>query len=163
MNYSTAVMLINTNIRAVNVAYDNDTEKTKASRTMFKTLDADIAPGDIVVLPTAPDHRCGFTTGRVTEVDIDVDFDSATECRWIAGKFDPAPFQKLLGEEEKYVALIKKGEQLKRRNDIAANLDALKVDGLKNLPIAHYGDKTAIADNTVPGGTQNTAATDKVA
>lgn len=151
MNYTTAVMLINTNIRAVHVIYEQDREGNKAKRVMFKTLDQDLKPGDLVVIPTDKDHRHGFTIAKVDAVDVDVDFDASTKVEWIAGKFDNGAYEKLLAEEEQYVDLIKKGEQLKRRNDIAANLDALKVEGLKNLPIASYGDTKAITDETLPG------------
>jgi len=151
MNYSTAVMLINTNIRAVHVIYEADTETTKAKRMMFKTLDQKLAAGDLVVVPTDADHRHGFTVAKVVDVDVDVDFDASTQVKWIAGSFARADYDNLLVEEGKYIDLIKKGEQLKRRNDIAANLDALKVEGLNKLPIAIAGATTAIADDSVKG------------
>lgn len=151
MNYTTAVMLINTNIRAVHVIYEQDREGNKAKRVMFKTLDQDMKAGDLVVIPTDKDHRHGFTIAKVDAVDVDVDFDSNVQVEWIASVFDRAGFDKLLVEESQYVDLIKKGEQLKRRKDIAANLDALNVEGLKNLPIASYGDTLAITDKTLPG------------
>lgn len=156
MNYTTAVMLINTNIRAVNVIYEKDKENSKAKRVMFKTLDQNLKVGDLVVIPTDADHRHGFTVAKVDAVDVDVDFDSATKVEWIADIFDDAAYEKLLVEEQQYIELIKKGEQLKRRKDIAANLDALSVEGLKELPIANYGDKLAISDATLPGGADDT-------
>lgn len=155
MNYSTAVMLINTNIRAIHVIYDADTETVKAKRHTFKTLDQSLKAGDLVIVPTDKDHRHGFTVSKVDDVDVDVDFDSNVQVKWIAGVFAPARFDQLLVEEDQYINLIKKGEQLKRRKDIAANVDALKIEELQSLPIAHYGSsaqQAAITDETIAGG-----------
>lgn len=144
MNYSTAVMLINNNIRAIHVIYESDTATTKVKRMMFKTLDQNLIVGDMVVVPTDADHRHGFTIAKVTDVDVDVDFDADEQIKWIAGVFARANYDNLLIEENRYIDLIKKGEQLKRRKDIAANLDALKVEGLDKLPIAIAGDSVKV-------------------
>lgn len=144
MNYTTAVMLINTNIRAINVVYEQDKENNKVKRTLFKSLDQDLKKGDLVVVPTDKEHRHGFTIAKVDEVDVDVDFDSSTKVEWIAAKFDIASYEKLLTEEEQYISLIKKGEQNKRRKDIAASVEALQIEELKALPIAAYGDTKSI-------------------
>ncbi len=158
MNTSTSIMLINEKIRAVLVQFEKDTPGTKAKREMFKTLNQDLKAGDLVVVPTQKEHRHGFTVSLVSDVDVDVDFDSPVEVNWIAGVFNPAEYDNLVSEEIKYSAIIRKGEQLKRRRDIAGNLEALKVEGLQSLAIAGPEAK-AIADSTVPGGgSQGTSA-----
>lgn len=74
MNYSTAVMLFNPEIRAISVSYEKD-EKGAGKKPFYtyKTLDKTIEKGDLVVVPT--DTRHEFTVVRVEEVDVEVDYE----------------------------------------------------------------------------------------
>lgn len=150
MNYSTAVMLINDNIKAVLCTYEVDTDKTKAPRVMFKTLDHSIKEGDLVIVPSNTRHE--RTIVKVVEFDAEVDFDSHTHVDWIVGKLDQSVFENITKEEAKAVDAIKAAEKLKRRRDIRANIDALHADNLAALPIANMNSSvpTAIADQTKP-------------
>lgn len=67
MNYTTAVFLINKNVRAVMCNYEPDAEH---KTTMFKTLDTAIRVGDFVIVPTKTRH--GMTVSKIVEVDVDV-------------------------------------------------------------------------------------------
>lgn len=85
MNYSTAVMLINANIRAVSAQYE-ETGKVE----VFKTLLHDLKKDDIVVVESGT--RWKFTTVKVTDVEnVQVDFDSDKLVKWIVQKVDTAP------------------------------------------------------------------------
>lgn len=157
MNYSTAVMLVNENIKAVLCIYEPDPVSGKPSpRTLFKTLDTTIKVGDLVIVPSNTRHQ--RTVVKVVEYDAEVDFDSNVQVDWIVGKVDQGMFERIGAEEAKAIEKIKAGEKLKRRREIAANMEALDIEGLKSLPIANMGAPVAIADNTVPGGQQNNAA-----
>ena len=134
MNYSTAVMLINQNIRAIHAAY-TDTTQGQYQRTTFKTLDPTIKKGDIVVVQA--DKRRGLTVMQVTDVDVDVDYESDVSVDWIVSKVDPTESQKILQEEAKWIDVLKKAERRKKAEEIKTNLlEMYKNDGIEEMPIA---------------------------
>lgn len=130
MNYTTAVFLINKNVRAVMCNYEPDAEH---KTTMFKTLDPDIRVGDFVIVPTKTRH--GMTVSKVVETDVDVDFDSPACVTWIIGKIDRAGFDATVRQEEDAITVIKSAEKTKKRNELAAALLVDSKDALKALPI----------------------------
>lgn len=143
MNYSTAVMLINQNIRAVKTVYEKDTPNTKHPRVIFKTLDKDIKPGDYVIVPTSTRH--GMTVVIVDEVDVEVDFESGTEVKWIVDKVHTAGHETVLGEEAKWIDALKASEKRRKREEIKKNMMEMYADvGLEKLPIASMADVAAI-------------------
>lgn len=154
MNYSTAVMLVNENIKAVLCTYETETETKKAPRTLFKTLDTSLKVGDLVIVPSNTRHQ--RTVVRVVEVDAEVDFDSGTQVDWVVGKVDQSLYTRIVAEEAKAIEAIKAGEKLKRRREIAANMDALHIENLKSLPIANMGSPVGIADHTIAGAASDT-------
>ena len=115
MNYSTSVMLINTNIRAIRALYEpdligpNGTTIKKQTRTLFKTLDPSIKVGDLVIVPSSTRH--GFTTNKVEEVDVDVDFEDNIEVKWIVDKIVFDGYDTVLREETKWIDQCKKAER----------------------------------------------------
>jgi hypothetical protein len=139
MNYSTAVMLINQNIRAITVTYEPDSTNHGAApqkRTVFKTLDKSIAPGDLVIVPT--DTRHLTTVVKVDEVDVDVNFESDVQIGWIIDKVSVAGWHTILAEEEKWIDALKASEKRKKREEIKKNmLDLYKDDGIDMLAIAN--------------------------
>lgn len=144
MNYTTAVMLINRNIRAVKATYEE-----KGPATLFKTLDQTIAVDDLVVVVTDTRHK--MTVVKVTEVDVDVDFGSATPVSWVVDRVDPIKHENLINEEARAVSVIKAAELRNKREEMASKLLALKTDELDKLSIAHMGEPAALADHTIPG------------
>lgn len=132
MNYSTAVFLINNNVRAVKGTYQDG-----EGAVIFKTLDASIKKDDLVVVPTHTRHK--FTVFKITEVDVDVDMDSQTKMEWIISKVDEAPYDKLLAEEADAISKIKSAELRKKRNDLADNLLKDSIESIRALPIASAG------------------------
>lgn len=133
MNYTTAVFLINADVRAVICCYEPEEERTKNNRYTFKTLDKTIQKGDLVVVPT--DTRHGMTVVKVVEVDVDPDFDSDIQLKWIVGRVDQAPYITTLAREAEAVAVIKSAEKTKKRNDLRAAMLADSSEALKALPI----------------------------
>lgn len=111
-NYSLAILVLEETVRCIAVSYDpNDTiyvpggKKPKPKTVSFKTLDQDLKPGDLVVVPT--DTRHGFTVGKVEEVDLAVDFSSPEQMRWIATKFDVDEYEQILKREEELVGKVR--------------------------------------------------------
>ena len=130
MNYTTAVFLINKNVRAVLCNYEPDAPDKKV---MFKTLDPAIREGDLVIVPTKTRH--GFTVSKVVETDVDVDFDNQTAIAWLVCKIEQADYEATLAQEGDAITVIKSAEKTKKRNELAAALLVDSKDALKALPI----------------------------
>jgi hypothetical protein len=148
MNYSTAVMLINENIRAIKCSYEPDQKDANGKtvqtyqRYMFKTLDHNIKVGDYVVVPT--DTRHNLTVVRVEEVDCEVDFDSPIEIKWAIARVENGSAQKILDEEEKWIAELKKAEKRHKREEVKSKMLKFYTDGdATALPIASMGSADA--------------------
>jgi len=131
MNYSTAVFLINKNVRAVQVTYE---ATENASRETFKTLDKSIKVDDFVVVPTDTRHK--MTVCKVVAVDVDVNFDSSAPMAWIIGVVDRGPWQVVMSQEGDAIAAIRAAEVNKKRDDLRKALLADHADQLKALPIS---------------------------
>lgn len=148
MNYSTAVMLINENIRAVNVTYEPDEHSCQtAKRTMYKTLDTSLEVGDLVVVPTDTRHR--FTIARIDAVDVEVDFESSTQVDWIAGNAPIESYNDILQKEGEMISVVKASEKRAKREEIKKNMIGLQEENkLETLAIANMGGAAAIEEDT---------------
>lgn len=154
MNYSTAVMLINDNIRAIAVSYETmggkpDGDGIKPFK-IYKTLDQSIKVGDYVVVPT--DSRHGMTVVRVEEVDVDIDFDDPKKIEWAIVKVDGSFHDEILKEEEKWIDRLKTVERKKKRKEMREDLlEDYNEDGaLERLQIASMTDGTSAAIEPPP-------------
>lgn len=126
MNYSTSIFLINKSVRAVKVSYEPEPGRPDEPKTgalyIFKTFDPTIVPKDLVIIPT--DTRWFMTIGRVEEVDVDVDFDSTIQLKWIVGKVDRPSYDTILAKEGEAIAAIRSAEVRRKREELAKNLFA---------------------------------------
>ncbi len=104
MNYSSAVMIINHDIRAIRTSYEPAAPGKSLQEYVFKTIDKTIKKGDYVVVPT--ETRWGYTVNRVEAVDVDVDFDSDVILKWILSKVDVDGNKQTIEEEEKWVQAL---------------------------------------------------------
>lgn len=139
MNYTAAIFLINKQARGVTVTYD-PADKSGQGYT-FKTLDPTIIVDDLVLIPTGTRH--GFTVAKVSAVDVDVDLDSAIEYKWLAGKFNPKPYDQILEQEKLAIAKIKSAEIRKKRDDMREALFKDQEETLKALPMYTNGEEVA--------------------
>lgn len=138
MNYSTAVMLFNPNIRAIKIIYDDIEDKPHQEHYTFKSLDPKIEKGDLVVIPTDTRHK--YTVAKVSEVDVDVDIESNTQLQWIVSRLDTQANDAVLTEEGKWIEQMKAAEKRKKREEIKKNMQEMYADtdgDLESLPIAH--------------------------
>ena len=142
MNYTSAVMLINENIRAIHVTYEPEEEgRTPKQRYTFKTMDKTIKEGDMVVIPT--DTRHNMTVAKVVDTDVEVDFESSIQLKWLIGKVDEAPYQTILDKENEWVTLLKQSEKRRKREEIKKNVfDMYEDTGFDTLAIAQMDDPT---------------------
>ncbi len=144
MNYSTAVMLINPAIRAIKTIYEPDPEMgKKQQRYTFKTLDQSIKKGDFVVIPT--DTRHSMTVVLVDEVDVEMDYESGIEIKWIIDRVDIEGSNYVLKEEKVWIDALKASEKRKKQAEIKKNLVDMYSDaGIDQLPIAKMDNLVTI-------------------
>lgn len=140
MNYSTAVFLINKDVRAINAAYEVDANGKPTNVSLFKAFDKTIKPGDLVVVPTGT--RVGMTVCKVTEVDVDFDIDQTKDIAWVIDVVDQTDYAHTLDIEQQAIAAIKSAELRKKREDLAKNLLADKLPELQSLSIANMAGTT---------------------
>lgn len=132
MNYSTAIMLVNDNIRAIRCAYEPTQEGTK--EYIFKSLDKTIKVGDLVVVPSTTRYKRAVV--KVTEVDAEVDYDSTVQVEWIVGKIDNADYAAIKNAEQQAIDKIKSAEKLRKKAELRDKLLAHDQELLSGLPIA---------------------------
>ena len=149
MNYSTAVMLINQNIRAIKTVYEDEIEHKHQTPVMFKTLDQEIKVGDFAIIPSHTRHK--KTVVKVTEVDCDLDFESDVILEWVIDKVVTANHEKILVEEKVWLDALQKAEKRRKRDEIKKSmLDMYKEDGVQGLGIATMGGLTALTEEEAP-------------
>lgn len=143
MNYSTAIFLINSDVRAVSVSYEQDHEgKGVKPFVIYKTFDPDVAVGDFVAIPTGTRHN--MTVGRVEEIDVEVDVDYSGDMKWLVDRIDTSQRDAIEAKEADAIATIKSAEKKARQDELRAKLIAdnptlnvlanIGADGVKALP-----------------------------
>lgn len=125
MNYSTAIFLVNSAVRAVSVSYEPDTNDATGKRgkgpfVTFKTIDAAIQPGEFVTIPT--DTRWKMTVARIEEVDLDVDFDSSVEFKWLIGHISTDAYEAILKQEADAISKIRSAEKRRKQDELKEKL-----------------------------------------
>ena len=130
MNNSTIVLLINDSARAVKATYEDG-----HSPALFKTLDQTIAVDDLIVVETSTRH--GMTVVKVTEVDIDVDFDSAADVKWVVHKIDASAYKSILEQEKEAIAAVHSAERRRKKEQLRDSLFADHQERLKALAISN--------------------------
>ena len=133
MNYSSAVMIINHEIRAIRTSYEPGKDGHVTSTSVFKTLDKTVKVGDYVVVPT--ETRWGYTVNRVEAVDVDVDFDSDVQLKWVLNKVDIDGNKKTVSEEGKWFTALQESEKRKRREELRKQLIETHGDEVNKLMI----------------------------
>lgn len=148
MNLTVAIFLVNKDVRPVRVSYDPDNLKHNNPDAYFKTLDPSVKVGDMVVVPTSTRH--GFTVCKVEDIDFNVNFDSTTEYKWIAGRVDKEAFDRIKTQEATVTQRIGKAEENRKRKELSEALGLSDVN-LTDLDIVNNGAKAIPAPPTVGG------------
>jgi hypothetical protein len=139
-NKSLAVFLVNPEVRAILCSYEGLTPEGNVhpgtKPMLFKTLDKSISKGDICVVPTNGENRLGFTTVQVAEVDLEIDYDSRTEVRWIVSKVDVSEFKRVLDRETQFMDAVAKADKRRRADELRKSLLAnMPEEEIKALPV----------------------------
>jgi hypothetical protein len=137
VNLSTAIFLVNKDVRAVRVSYDPNGDPNGSY--VFKTLDQMIAVGDLVIIPTSTRH--GFTVASVAAVDVDINLDDAVQYKWIAGRFDKAGYDDVLEKEAKVVDVVRRAEFRRKREQLGEAILANSRDELRTLELTSKPDR----------------------
>ena len=120
MNYSTAVLVMDSVARCVKVIYEPDTEHTKQTREMFKTFDKALKVDDFVITPTGT--RFNLTVCKIVAVDVDDWMDTPKELGWVVGRVDMADANKVKAWEGQAIEGLKDAEKRKRRRELQASM-----------------------------------------
>lgn len=137
MNYSTAALLLNPACRAIRVSYEKDKDGKPCNFMIKKTFDTTIKVDDLVVVETSPDHRYGFTTCKVTEVDVEWEPNTHENITWIISKVDVGAFEKLKAAEEDMIKLAKASEKRSRAEEIKKKMfEHVNAEDMQNLQLA---------------------------
>lgn len=128
MNTSIAIFLLDglpLPPRCIAVAYQVDEVRGKPQPSnikTFKTFDPTIQKDDLVVIPT--DTRLGFTVGLVTEVDLQVDFNSHEVMRWIVGPVPLGEYKSIIEQEVGIIEKVNAANREALRRKLAADMMA---------------------------------------
>ena len=124
MNLSTAIMLFNKDIRAIATIYDLEPTPGSAgktpARTIYKTLDPTIAKDDLLLIPT--DTRYKMSVVKVVEVDVEVDYDSPVEIKWVISKVDRSDYEANRAMEFQMGDVIRSAEKRRKREELQASI-----------------------------------------
>lgn len=131
-NYSVSVFLINNDVRGVLGTYEPDTPSKTERRVFLKTLDPSIKKDDLVIVSAAT--RWGYTVFKITDVDVEPNFDSHDDVGWIVGKVDTRRHQEILAQEAEAIAVMQRAERRKKREEMRKTLMA-DTEELKTLAI----------------------------
>jgi len=143
MDNSKIVFLVNDAARAVRAQYEDGQPPSIKSYT-FKTLDATLKVGDIAVVQS--NTRWGYTTVKITEINVDVDFDSNIEMKWLVAKVDLAAFERIVEMENAAIAVVQSAELRRKKAEHRKTLFADQEAAMDALALARPVGEAVIAD-----------------
>ena len=123
MDASKLVFLLREDARLIRAAYEPSTPdmasaapNTQAKTYAFKTLDPTITAGDFVVVETGTRH--GLTICKVTEVDLEPDFDDGISLKWAFFTIPVAEIERIKALELEAIAVAKRAELRKKKEEL---------------------------------------------
>lgn len=128
MNNSTIVFLINDQVRALEVEYEPE-----GSLTIVKTLDQTIEEGDLVVVQSETRHL--MTVSKVRSADIDLDYDTSANIKWVVQKVDQSQFNGVLDQEREAINAVQSAEKKRKRDQLRESLFNNQSEEMKKLQL----------------------------
>ncbi|QDP64882.1 MAG: hypothetical protein Unbinned5081contig1001_39 [Prokaryotic dsDNA virus sp.] len=132
MDNSTIVLLINDDARVIRGQYEDGGKITN-----FKTLDQGIKVDDMIVVESSTRH--GMTVVKVVETDIDINFDTETDVRWVVQKIDTKNFATVLDQEKEAIATVQSAERRRKKEALRKSVFAEAEDRINTLQLANMG------------------------
>lgn len=152
MNLSTAVFLISDEVRAIGVTFDQGNERTESVEYTYKTCDQTISVGDYVIVPVGASEKFKIVTVR--SVDVDVNYNSDIQYKWVAAKFDPIVYIMQKEHEQRAIQEIKQIERRAKREQLRKDLVEFGGDemaGVRFLAISNLSSSDDLAESTNNG------------
>lgn len=143
MDNSKIVFLVNDAARAVRAQYEDGAAQAVKSYT-FKTLDTTLKVGDIAVVQS--NTRWGYTVVKITEINVDVDFDSNSELRWLVAKVDLAAFERIVEMENAAIAVVQSAELRRKKAELRKTLFADQEAAMDALALARPAGEAIVAE-----------------
>ena len=123
MDASKLVFLLREDARLIRAAYEPITAEMQTAPSavqpktyQFKTLDPNISVGDFVVVETGTRH--GLTVCKVTEVDLEPDFDDGISLKWAFFSIPVAEIDRIKGLESEAIAVARRAELRKKKEEL---------------------------------------------
>lgn len=135
MDNSTIVLLINDECRAIEGVYEEG-----GSPTTFKTFDPTIKVDDYCVVQSTTRHE--LTTVKVTDVDVDINFDTTKGLKWVVQKIDMPYFETILSQEAEAITAVQAAERKRKKAELRKSLMADHEDSIQALTITKIEDDT---------------------
>lgn len=129
MHSSKIVLLINESARAMVGVYEDT-----GSPAEFKTLDPTIQVDDLVVVESGTRH--GMTVVKITEADVDLDFEANKEVKWIVCRINTEAHNDLLRQEREAINAANSAERRRKREELRASMFADHQEQMKTLSLA---------------------------
>lgn len=137
MDNSRIVFLINDQVRAIKAKYEDN-----GPAEMFKTFDATLAVGDLAVVQSGTRHM--MTVVKVTEVDVDVNFDGATAIQWVVQKIDTPAFDAILAQEGQAISAVQAAELRRKKEELRRTMFKDHEASIASLALANHGEADLI-------------------
>lgn len=143
MDNSRIVFLINDQVRAVKAKYEDS-----GAAEMFKTFDATIQVGDLAVVQSTTRHM--MTVVKVTEIDVDVNFDSTTTIPWVVQKIDAPKFDAILAQEAQAISAVQAAELRRKKDELRATMFKDHEASIAALALTSHGDASLVEPQHPP-------------
>jgi len=138
-NLTTAIFLVNKNVRAIRAAYEAG---ENAPTTVFKTFDNGIKKDDFLIVPT--DTRHNMTVVKVVEVDVEVNLESTVPIAWVIAKVELDAFAEVVAGEKEMLEQIKSAEKRRKQEALREAIFTDQQEQIKALSIANMGGLPAL-------------------
>lgn len=129
MHNSKIVFLINDSVRAIRAKYED-----AGSPEVFKTFDDTLKVGDLAVVQSGTRHM--MTVVKVTEINVDVDFDSTAAIQWVVQKIDSEAFATVLEQESQAIAAVQAAELRRKKADLRRTMFADHEESIAALALS---------------------------
>lgn len=128
-NPSTVLFLVNDDLRAIRVSYEDD---GRSKQTIKKTFLTDLKVGDYVLVET--ETRWGATVCKVAALNVEPDFSSSTPVGWVFAKINLEELNRLKEEEQRALTIIMEARKREAKETLRKTILAQCGDELKALP-----------------------------
>lgn len=135
MDNTRIVFLINDTVRAIKGVYE-----TNGNAETFKTFDDSIRVDDLVVVQSSTRHN--MTVVKVTEVDVDVNFDATNPLLWVVQKIDKPAFETVIRQEAEAVAAVQAAELRRKKAALRETMFKDHEESIARLALNNHGAVT---------------------